>query len=77
MMDLYIDGRNIEMKDYLYRTPKTKSTIQTDNVVRCPKCGSESIATINRGYSLFWGFLGSGKPVNVCQKCGHKFKPGT
>lgn len=46
-------------------------------IVCCPKCGSESIATINRGYSLFWGFLGSGKPVNVCQKCGHKFKPGT
>ena len=77
MVDLYIDGRNIEMKDYLYRTPKTKSTVPTDNVVRCPNCGSESIATINRGYSLFWGFLGSGKPVNVCQKCGHKFKPGS
>lgn len=43
----------------------------------CPRCGSSSIATVNRGYSLFWGFLGSGKPVNVCQKCGHKFKPGT
>ena len=42
----------------------------------CPKCGSRSIATINRGYSIVWGFIGSGKPVNVCQKCGHKFKPG-
>ena len=46
------------------------------NKAFCPKCGSESIATTNRGYSAFWGFLGSGKPVNVCQKCGHKFKPG-
>ena len=44
--------------------------------VCCPRCNSESIATINRGYSLMWGFLGSGKPVNVCQKCGYKFKPG-
>ena len=42
----------------------------------CPKCGSTSIATINRGYTLTWGFLGSGKPVNVCQACGFKFKPG-
>lgn len=45
--------------------------------VRCPKCGSTSIATVNRGYSLVWGFIGSGKPMNVCQKCGHKFKPGS
>ncbi len=45
--------------------------------VRCPKCGSTSIATTNRGYSLVWGFIGSGNPMNVCQKCGYKFKPGS
>lgn len=43
--------------------------------VRCPKCKSTSIATTNRGYSLVWGFIGSGKPMNVCQKCGYKWKP--
>lgn len=42
----------------------------------CPKCGSTLLATVNRGYSLAWGFLGSGTPMNVCQACGHKFKPG-
>ena len=42
----------------------------------CPKCGSPSIKTINRGYSIVWGFIGSGKPVNVCQNCGHKWEPG-
>lgn len=47
------------------------------NIPKCPKCGATAIATINRGYSIVWGFLGSGKPVNVCQVCGHKFKPGT
>lgn len=46
------------------------------SVPKCPKCGATAIATINRGYSIVWGFLGSGKPVNVCQKCGHKWKPG-
>ena len=46
------------------------------NIPKCPKCGATSIATINRGYSVVWGFIGSGKPVNVCQVCGHKFKPG-
>jgi len=43
----------------------------------CPKCGSTSIATVNRGYSIISGFIGSGKAVNVCQNCGHRFKPGT
>lgn len=42
----------------------------------CPKCGSTSIATVNRGYKVTTGFIGSGKPVNVCQMCGYKFEPG-
>lgn len=43
---------------------------------KCPKCQSTSIATTNRGFSLITGFIGSGKPMNVCQNCGHKWKPG-
>lgn len=50
---------------------------QASEPVRCPKCGSTSIATTNRGFSLMWGFVGSGSPRNVCQKCGYKFKPGS
>lgn len=45
------------------------------NTVKCPKCGSTAVQTVNRGYSLMTGFLGSGSPRNVCQKCGHKWKP--
>lgn len=48
----------------------------TQNAVKCPKCGSTSIATVNRGFSLLSGFVGSGKAMNVCQKCGYKWKPG-
>lgn len=46
------------------------------NAVKCPKCGSYSVATTNRGYSILTGFIGSGSPRNVCQKCGYKWKPG-
>ncbi len=42
---------------------------------KCPKCGSTSISTVNRGYSIVWGLLGSGTPMNVCQSCGHKWDP--
>ena len=47
---------------------------QERNLPRCPKCNSISIATVNRGYSFLTGFLGSGKPMNVCQSCGYKWK---
>lgn len=43
---------------------------------RCPKCGSSNIQSTNRGFSLVTGFIGSGSPRNVCQKCGFKWKPG-
>ena len=41
---------------------------------KCPKCGSTNLGTTNRGYSLLTGFLGSGKPMRVCNNCGHKWK---
>lgn len=45
------------------------------NKVKCPKCGSTSITAGQRGYSLLTGFIGSGKTVNRCAKCGYKWKP--
>lgn len=47
---------------------------KNSNKPKCPKCGSTSLATVNKGFSLLTGFLGSGKPMNVCQKCGYKWK---
>lgn len=48
---------------------------QKNNQIKCPKCGSTDIGVANRGYSIVWGFIGSGKSMNVCKKCGHKWKP--
>jgi DNA-directed RNA polymerase subunit RPC12/RpoP len=53
--------------------PQTRQ--QEKNVVKCPKCGSTAISTVNRGFSIITGFIGSGAPRNVCQKCGHKWDP--
>ena len=57
---------NEEVEDYylLAETP-----------IRCPRCNSTSITTGSRGYSLVWGFIGSGKTVNRCGKCGYSWKP--
>ena len=56
---------------------KTVAANKAKGIACCPRCASTSIATINRGYSAVWGALGSGQPVNVCQMCGYKFKPGS
>ena len=45
------------------------------NKVSCPKCGCTDIGVANRGFSIVTGFIGSGKSMNVCKKCGHKWKP--
>ena len=43
--------------------------------VHCPKCKCKDIGVVNRGYSILTGFIGSGKVMNVCKKCGYKWKP--
>ena len=46
------------------------------NTVRCPRCGSTQITTVQRGYGLITGFLGSNKTVNRCAACGYSWNPG-
>lgn len=65
-----------DVAEYEKQIDNHQPSPQPSTQVTCPKCGSTSIATTNRGYSFFTGFIGSGKPVNVCQRCGHKWKPG-
>ncbi len=48
---------------------------EENSKVKCPKCGCTDIGVANRGYSLVWGFIGSGKSMNVCKNCGYKWKP--
>ncbi len=48
---------------------------QSNNTVKCPKCGSTNVTAGQRGYSLLTGFIGSGNTVNRCAKCGYKWKP--
>ena len=75
MMDLY-EKDIIEYELKLAQFKQTASQKEKeDNSPRCPKCGSTAIATVNRGFSIITGFIGSGSARNVCQKCGHKWDP--
>lgn len=60
-----------------FRTPPATRIAEskTETPVRCPKCSSTQITTGARGYSMMWGFMGAGKTVNRCAKCGHKWEP--
>lgn len=45
------------------------------SMIICPHCGSTSVTTGQRGFSLFSGFLGSNKTVNRCGSCGWTWEP--
>lgn len=51
------------------------SNVKNTTTLKCPKCGSTSVTTTTRGYSLMLGFIGSGKVINICGNCGNKWKP--
>ena len=61
--------------DYQAVAPTPQPSVPT-NQVRCPKCGSTSIATEEAGYGLF-GWIGASQKKNLCQKCGYKWWPGS
>lgn len=45
----------------------------TSDKVKCPYCFSSEYTLLNRGYSIFTGFLGSGKVKRVCNRCKKEF----
>ncbi len=48
----------------------------TDDAVKCSKCGSTQVHAEKRGWRLTTGFFGSSKIYITCLRCGNRFKPG-
>lgn len=44
-----------------------------ENPIRCPRCGSTEYTLMNRGFSIFTGFFGSGNVKRVCNRCQREF----
>ena len=65
----------LQQQEQINQQQVQTQTKPTEKQVTCPKCGSTAITAGQRGYSLIWGFIGSGNTVNRCSKCGHKWKP--
>lgn len=67
-------GSSAKAKEIL-RTyvPDAFTEQQQANTICCPWCGCTDFTLLNRGYSLFTGFLGSGKVKRVCNKCKKEF----
>lgn len=76
MKDCLEKAKVIEVNKEIPKTMNLKrQTVRDKDDPKCPKCGSTSITAGQRGYSLLTGFIGSGKTVNRCAKCGYKWKP--
>lgn len=69
------DANGSEKAKEILRTyiPDAFSPAQEQPVIRCPYCFSTEYTLLNRGYSLFTGFIGSGKIKRVCNRCKREF----
>lgn len=65
------DGSHFEIEQALEEERREAEK----HLLHCPKCNSTNISTGSRGYSMMWGFIGSGKTVNRCGSCGYKWEP--
>ncbi len=73
--DIIEYGLKLSQFDAQVRQQNAEWRASQANAVKCPRCGSTAVTAGRRGYSLISGFIGAGKTVNRCAKCGHKWKP--
>jgi len=68
----------IEVDAKIYDSTTTLTYVNpakdTDKIC-CPKCGSLDYHCGSRGYNILFGFIGSGKIIMTCLRCGHRWKP--
>lgn len=73
-IEAMLELKEKDIIEYNLKMSQFKSQFESPKP-HCPKCNSTEIGVVNRGYSIVWGFIGSGKSMNACKMCGHKWKP--
>jgi len=72
----YVTAAIDKEQERKYCEQKAREKEDKLNHPKCPKCGSTAIGSTTKGYSFFTGFIGASQPMNYCQNCGYKWKPG-
>lgn len=69
------DGKSNAAKEILrqYIPDAFSPAKEIELIIRCPRCGSKEFTLLNKGYSLFSGFWGSGRIKRVCNYCKKEF----
>ena len=60
-----------QLKEVCPNSPLLKTTPSKE--IRCPRCMSKDYTLLNKGFSIFTGFLGSGRVKRVCNYCKKEF----
>ena len=66
-----IEDAKRQLKEVLPSSPLINNN--SPDVIHCPRCGCSEFTLLNRGYSIWTGFLGSGKVKRVCNRCKKEF----
>ena len=67
------NGKSDRAKEILRTYVPDAFPVEEVPVISCPICGSREYTMMNRGFSLFTGFLGSGSVKRVCNRCKTEF----
>lgn len=66
-----VEDAKRQLKEVCPNSPLLQST--PSKKVRCPRCLGTEYTLLNKGYSIFTGFLGSGRVKRVCNYCKNEF----
>lgn len=66
-----VEDAKQQLKEVCPNSPLLKTT--PSKQIRCPRCMGTEYTLLNKGYSIFTGFLGSGRVKRVCNYCKKEF----
>jgi len=66
-----VEDAKRQLKEVCPNSPLLKTA--PSKQIRCPRCFSTEYTLLNKGFSIFTGFIGSGRVKRVCNYCKKEF----